>query len=122
MFLHLLAILARRLGVDGPEDEAEARSPPELRAHLLTQRDQLVTGHLWRKTLGGIKSRARYKTNLDIVPLVDGGVDVAPDVDRELVHVELLLVSVGVLAHLPHLPTNQGSVFWTNSGPITAQY
>ena len=48
MFLHLLAILARRLGVDGPEDEAEARCPPELGAHLLTQRDQLVTGHLWR--------------------------------------------------------------------------
>ena len=55
MFLHLLAILARRLGVDGPEDEAEARSPPELGAHLLTQRDQLVTGHLWRgrHLLGG---------------------------------------------------------------------
>ena len=122
MFLHLLAILARRLGVDGPEDEAEARSPPELGAHLLAQRDQLVTGHLERKTVGGIKSRARYKTNLNIVPLVDGGVDVAPDVDRELVHVELLLVGVGVLAHLPHLPTNQGSVIWTNSGPITAQY
>ena len=120
MFLHLLAILARRLGVDGPEDEAEARSPPELGAHLLTQRDQLVTGHLKGKTLDGIKPRER--TNLDIVPLVDGGVDVAPDVDRELVHVELLLVGVGVLAHLPHLPTNQGSVFWSNSGPITAQY
>ena len=104
MFLHLLAILARRLGVDGPEDEAEARSPPELGANLLTQRDQLVTGHLKGTTLGGIKPRER--TNLDIVPLVDGGVDVAPDVDRELVHVELLLVGVGVLAHLPHLPTN----------------
>ena len=95
LFYYLLAILARRLGVDGPEDEAEARSPPELGAHLLTQRDQLVTGHLWRTKLGG-EIKPRERTNLDIVPLVDGGVDVAPNVDRELVHVELLLVGVGV--------------------------